>query len=284
MSTAVEPLTYHTKLSPLKSGSIEPLVTFAPTKPMDVQPSLIALRGQVSIVSIYPAALHRRIRHNGLTDYHILAAPRGSYSKLVVYDTQEWMNRVSESTGKPEWLPAPIPALLVAQSLVQAWARNTLGNKSGFAPGVGIIAGDIPTQEELSSLREGQTNLFQWYILDGSAKHHRGEHTEITDIHRLAAREMLDKGAERLPWFPKIDFAEVKDCLACGKQIETRAKVCPDCSTNLVDWYLKYSLDPSTYPLPNGDPIIAAFIRQISPAKQAMETKEVNAKSKPSTV
>lgn len=272
-----------TTLSPLAGRSVEPIVTFAPTKPLDVQPGLIALRGHVCLVSIYPAPLHRRIRHNGLTDYHMEAAPRGSYSKLVVYDTQEWMNRVSESTGKPEWIPAPIPAIEVAKSLVQAWARNTLGNKSGFAPGVGIIAGDEPTPEELGSLRSTQTNLFQWYILDGSSKHHAGQHTEITDIHRLAARELLDRGAERLPWFPKIDFAEVKDCLACGKQIEARAKVCPDCSTNLVDWYIKYSLDPDTYPLPNGDPIIAAFIRQISPAKQ--EVKETNVKStKPSPV
>ncbi len=263
-----------TTLSPLSSLSVEPIITYAPTKPLDVLPTNIAMRGQAVIISLYPAALHRRIRHGRMTDYFMAAAPRGSYAKLVVYDTQEWMNRVSESTGKPDWIPAPIPAIEVARSLVQAWARNTLGNKSGFAPGVCIIEGEVPTDKELAELRSSQTNLFQWYILDGSAKHQRGEHTEITDVHRLAARELLDKGAERLPWFPRIVFAEVKDCLACGKQIESRAKVCPDCSTNLVDWYVKYNLDATTYPLPNGDPVIAAFINMISTAKTNHSHKE----------
>ncbi len=254
---------YQTTLSPLTGNSVEPIVAHASTRPVDVLPSVMTGRGHRVLISIYPAELRRRIRHNGITDYVMPAAPRGSYAKLVVYDTQEWLNRVSEDTGKPDWIPAPIPATVVADSLVQLWAMHTLGNKSGFAPGVMVIKGEEPTKDELAALRSSQTNLFQWYILDGNAKHQRGEHTEITDTHRLAARELLDKGAERLPWFPKIAFAEVKDCLACGRQIEARAKVCPDCSTNLVNWYLDYGMDAATYPLPQGDPVIAAFIASL---------------------
>jgi hypothetical protein len=160
--------------------------------------------------------------------------------------------------------------MVVAVSLKELWGSHTLNNKSGFAPGVDIIRGDTPTLEELSALRESQTAMFQWMILDANGKHLRGESTEITNLHRAAAKELLDKGAERLPWYPKIEYAAVKDCLACGKQIESRAKVCSECKINLVDWYLKYELDPT------GDPVIAEFIYMLEQNKAQRKDKSKN--------
>lgn len=239
-----------------------PIKTHAPTKPVEVLPALQQVsRGYVTICSIYPTALHKRVRHNGATNYRIEAAPRGSYATLAVYDTQEVIARIDPTDGTKAYLPMPIPARVVAEDLVHSWADDTLGKRSGYSPGIAIIKGDEPTAEELQSLRDGQTALFQWYVMDANGKHIKGEGKEITDIHRLAAKELLDKGAERLPWFPKVDFALVKDCLACGKQIEARAKVCPDCGTNLVDWYIKYNLDPKD------DPAISEFMAKMGKPK-----------------
>ncbi len=234
---------------------LEPIVTHASTRPMDVLPEIRqTLRGHRSICSIYPAPFRKQVRHNGITVYSMPGAPRGSYSTLRVYDTQEWCSRPDPTDGRQHWLPMPIPAQIVAEDLVNSWAGDTLGKRSGYSPGVMIIAGDKPTPEELAMLRKQQSALFHWYITDAMGKYLRGQANEITDVHRLAAKEMLDKGADRLPWYPTMDFADVKSCIVCAKQIESKALKCGFCSTNLVDWYLQYGLDVEE------DPAVAAFL------------------------
>lgn len=240
---------------------LEPIVTHATTRPMDVLPEVRqTLRGYRSICSIYPAPFRKQVRHNGITVYKMPAAPRGSYATLRVYDTQEWCSRPDPTDGKQHWLPMPIPAQVVADDLVNTWAGDTLGKRSGYSPGVMVIQGDKPTPEELDHLRTQQSALFDWYIKDGHSKHTRGQTNEITDVHRLAAREMLDKGADRLPWYPTVHFTEVKDCIACGQQIESKSKVCDKCGTNLIDWYIKYKIDPAD------DPVIRDFMAKIRTA------------------
>ncbi len=249
-------------LDPADTSFIDSRITHAPTRPVDVTPQARQTwRGHVSIVSIYPGNLHKRVRHNGITIYQLPAAPRGSYSLLRVYDTQEWLSRPDPANGKLSWMPMPISAQVVADDLVATWANDTLGKRSGFSPGIGIIAGDDPTDKELADLRFSQSALFDWYIKDAHGKHTRGQTTEITDVHRLAAREMLDKGAERLAWFPTTIFAAVKECIACGQQIDAKSKVCDKCGTNLIDWYKKYNLST------DDDPVIAAFVNKINGAK-----------------
>lgn len=233
----------------------EPVVSHASTRPLDVLPEIRQVaRNGFTICSIYPAPLSKRVRHNGITVYDMKAAPRGSYSTLTVYDTQEWCSRPDPTNGSQHWMPMPIPALVVAQDLVATWAGDTLGKKSGFAPGIGLIAGTKPTPQELAALRSQQSSLFNWYITDAMGKHLRGQGNEITDVHRLAAKEMLDKGAERLPWYPPMDFAAVKNCIACGKQINENALRCDHCTTILPDWYEKYQMDTT------GDSAVADFM------------------------
>ncbi|HXC05793.1 MAG TPA: hypothetical protein VNZ86_13620 [Bacteroidia bacterium] len=254
------------------TSTLEPimgsLIEDAPTKEFQDHTRAMMGRGYVTIVSIYPGLLEYRSRHYGLPVYTLKPPPRGGYSGLRVYDTEEWMNRPDPTDGKPTWLPGPIPARVVANALVQIWARSSLGNKSGFAPGVGIIEGDEPTTTELKALRDMQNKLFNWYILDANGKHLKGEATEINEIHRMAAKEMLDKGAEKLPWYPTVAFTEVKDCIACGKQIETRALVCPECKTDLPARYLQYNLDTAA------DPMVAAFIAKMNFGKGHSKGKD----------
>ena len=259
----------------MSTAVVEPIVTHAPTRPVEVQPHLQQVsRGHVSIISIWPAKLMATRRHNGITQYEMAAAPRGSYSKLVVYDTQAWQINVDESASMSNrktvqtLAPMPIPAIVVAQDLVNWWAGDTLGARSGFRPGIGMIAGEDPTPEELKSLRDTQNALFNWFITDAMGKHLQGLGIEISDTHRLAAKEMLDKGAERLPWYPVVDFAAVKDCPACGKQINQNALRCEHCTTMLPQFYMDFGITPEN------DTAVADFIARIkvSKEKQAQET------------
>lgn len=247
----------------------EPIVTFAPTRPVEVQPHLQQVsRGYVSIVSIWPAKLKATRRHNGITSYEMAAAPRGSYSKLVVYDTQSWIVGVDESASLSNrktvqtLTPMPIPAAVVAQDLVNWWGGDTLGARSGFKPGIGMIAGDDPTPSELAALQTSQEALFNWFITDAMGKHMQGLGVEISDTHRMAAKYMLDRGAERLPWFPTVEFAAVKDCVACGKQIHQNALRCEHCTTMLPQFYMEYGITPEN------DPAVSDFIARIKAGKE----------------
>jgi hypothetical protein len=246
----------------MSTAVLGPVITHAPTRPVEVQPHLQQVtRGHCTIVSIWPAPLRTKRNHNGITWYPMPAAPRGSYASLTVYDTQQWINRPREDRMQGELEAKPIPARVVAECLVATWSGDTLGARSGFKPGIGIIAGDEPTAEELAALRSGQSSLFNWLITDAMGKHMSGEGVLISDMHRMAAKEMLDKGAERLPWYPTTDFAAVKNCIACGKQINENAIRCEHCTTMLPDFYLQYGIDPV------GDSAVRSFIERIQAAK-----------------
>lgn len=243
--------------------SVAPIVSHAPTKPTEVLPEIRQVnRGYCTICSIYPADLRKRVRHNGITIYEMKAAPRGSYSTLRVYDTQEWCSRPDPTDGKQHWMPMPIPAHVVAVDLVNTWAGDSLaaGKVSGLMAGIGIIAGDAPTVDEMDQLRKQQSALFNWFITDGMARHLKGQGNEITNIHRIAAKEMLDRGAERLPWYPVVDFAEVKDCIACGKQINKNAIRCQHCTTMLPQFYIEYGLSPED------DEAVSEFMAKVKKA------------------
>lgn len=245
-----------------------PVVGYAPTRPVDVVPHLqqVARMGR-TICSIWPAAQRAQRKHNGLTDYTLAAAPRGSYATLTVYDTQQWINIPNERSYRGNIEPRPIPAQIVAEDLVATWGKDTVGAKSGFKPGIGIIAGEVPTVEELASLRAGQSNLFNWLIKDAMDKHNGGEGINISDMHRMAAKEMLDKGANSLVWFPVVDFSAVKDCIACARQIQATAIRCEHCTTMLPEFYDKYGLDL------NADPAVKAFMDRIKAGALAKSSK-----------
>lgn len=244
------------------STAVSPIVSHAPTKPVDVMPHLQQVsRQSCTICSIWPQPRFGRRKHNGITYYHLPAAPRGSYATLTVYDTQQWINMPNERSYQGSIEPRPLQARVVANCLVSEWGGDTIGARSGFKPGIFIIAGDVPTAEELAVARASQSNLFNWLITDGNGKHMSGEGVNISDMHRMAAKHQLDRGADRLPWFHVYDFAEVKDCVACGRQIIAKAIRCEHCTTMLPDFYESYGLDVAA------DPAVADFVKRVGTPK-----------------
>lgn len=217
---------------------------------------------------------------SGFKMYTMDAAPRDGYSKLVIEDAIQWirdMSSVGDDNQQGSMAPAPVSAAIRADNLVTFWTSNTLGAKSGYAPGIGVFngfEGSVEFKDFLATLRTSQEAFFRWLVQDASDKHTKGEAHNISDLHRQAAKWLLDKGAERLPWYPKIEFADVKNCVACDAQIAAKAKKCQECSTDLVDYYTTKFMDPS------GDPVIAAEIARIKEHrdKAAKVTPPIQAK------
>ncbi len=245
----------------------QPVVSYAPTRPLDVMPEVQqnARRG-LSIVSIWPAELRAKRRQNGQVEYVIPAAPRGSYSKLVVFDTQQWIRRVFDAPGneaREEILPAPLTAQQVAEDLVHTWAGDTLGARSGHRPGIKWILTEDPTPADMAELRTTQEALFNFFIVSANGFHLQGKGVEITDIHRMSAKYMLDKGAERLPWYMIQEFSDMKACPKCAQQIGALVLGCQHCGLDLPEWYEKWGIEPV------GDKAVANFLETIRHARKA---------------
>ncbi len=249
--------------------SLEPIITHAPTRPLDVLPTAYENnRKGVAVVSVYPGDLRKQCRHNGTTTYEIPKPPRGQYSQLFVYDTQQWVRMASEQGPRyDQWVPGPIPARIVAESLVQEWAGNIIRpRKCTSTIGVGIIKDDSPTVEELTRLHAGQNNMFNAFIQEANSFYIAGKALDITDIHRTSAFYLLDQGAENLAWYPKIDFSEVKVCIACGNKIKALALRCQHCTTFLPQIYMDYGL------VAVEDKAVAEFLSKVKMPKKPVPT------------
>lgn len=239
---------------------VQPIISHAVTRPHVMPETHQASTKGVTLVSVFPGDLRKQCRHNGTIEYVLRAAPRGSYSALTVYDTQQWIRFASESGPRyDQWGPGPIPAQIVAQDLVLSWAASFLKPKNGKTTiGVGIIAGDTPTSGELAKFNSDQDSLFNAFIMEANSLHIAGKGVDITDIHRMAAKYMLDEGASQLPWFPVVLFMEVKQCLSCAKKININALRCEHCHEFLPDLYMKYGM------VAEGDRAVADFMAKIN--------------------
>ncbi len=238
---------------------VQPIISHAITRPHVTPETHQASTKGVTIVSVYPGEMRKQCRHNGTIEYVLPAAPRGAHSQLTVYDTQQWIRFASESGPRyDQWGPGPIPAQIVAQDLVLTWAASFLKPKNAKSTiGIGIISGDKPTMVELGLLMDGQDSLFNAFIMEANSLHIAGKGVDITDIHRTAAKYMLDEGAAQLPWYPVVMFMEVKQCLSCSKKINANALRCEHCHEFLPDLYMKYGL------MAEGDKAVADFMAKV---------------------
>lgn len=241
-----------------------PVINFAATQP--IAPT-VNRRSEIRICSVYPVTKTAERKHSHIiqrpdksyglaltTNYVLEGAPRDSYSLLACFDAFYAQTSFSPDGPRENSItPANIPVEVVATDLFNTWASHTIAAKEGHGPGIGIIAGEFPTAEELTFLREKQRAFFEWLVQDGNDKFLRGESKNITNIHRQAAHWLLGEAAQQLPWYPKMEQRQVKDCPRCAKQILAAALGCEYCSLDFIEWYEKHThLTP--------DPAVAQFI------------------------
>lgn len=247
----------------------------------------------VTVLSIFPVAMGKMCIHNGFITYAHPVAPRNSilcrsynpdrltttsrvpegtpdytdedrkcevnagYTLIRVCDTFVWTRDFTQDNEM--YIPHPVPARAVAQDLVSAFAGDALKGDGGSGPGVAIIEGDEPTNEELLRVRDSQTRYFRTLVNDGHTLYSKGQIKDISDLHRAAAKWL---GANNLPWLPKIEQVSVKKCAACGNEIRAEALRCQECNVDLPDFYRKYQIEVD----PLLDPAVFALLARV-PAK-----------------
>lgn len=184
--------------------------------------------GPRTIISVYPLPLELSLMHEGTKIYRIDAAPKDGYSKLVVLDTFATCKNFSSGA----LYPAPVPASVVADNLIQAWTKGRVGTSqdSQLGPGILICAGPEPTEAEVASAKELQTAYFRKLVNDADASFSKEGSLNISDDHRMAAEWM---GTKDRKWAQPITPAETKRCPACAEEIKAAALICRFCNTNI---------------------------------------------------
>ncbi len=120
----------------------------------------------------------------------------------------------------------PVSCTQIAENLEQTWGGNFIGLPDGAGPGIKIIAGTIPTQDELERLMEMQGRYYEFRLSQGDQLASENQWKEITREMRDAAAYL---GKERV-W---ASGARTEDCPACGMQIPMGRAICHHCHTRL---------------------------------------------------
>lgn len=199
----------------------------------------------------------------GLSFYKMPAAPRTGYVCMDVY-TGITIRRVPDPEDNGQWIQAAstIEPEIIAGDLINKWAKSTLKADEMIGPGIGIIAGDVPTERELEGLRLGRQEPWCQAMVNAASDYAmKGEHGQINELHRGCARWLLGDSADGLPWMHKKVYDRVKNCRGCGKQIMAAALRCEHCTMDLVKFYKDYKLDVAA------DPAVAQFMAEIAAAQ-----------------
>ena len=223
-----------------------------------------------TIVSIYPIRCEKEMNSfRGFKRYILEAAPRGGWTTLEVGTSGQWvkdMSTVDQDNPTPGMRAVETPAFDEASELVRHWTSNTAGRGR---PGIGLLPYGVnpPAPGEqaspefarfLAELNAVQTEYAQWYVKDANDKKVKGEMKNIMDsTHRAMGRWLYGSGAEKFEWYGKTVYMETKQCFACSREIMAAALVCEHCSTNFIDWHLKYGTEPEN------DPAVAAALANV---------------------
>jgi hypothetical protein len=185
-------------------------------------------RGYKVIVSVYPAAPPPIERpFDGWTQFTLPACPKGTAPQIFkVADAVQFTTDEMDRTKIRENL---IFAEQVAQDLLDHWARTPMGGPPGSGPGIGLIAGDAPTEAELQVLLARQQAMFEWLYHEGMRMAQAEEWRGINRHHRMAAEWL---GLEE-PWARDPRKKGNQPCPACTVPISTDAFICPNCHTVL---------------------------------------------------
>lgn len=197
------------------------------------------VHGKRTIVSIYPKTMSAWREFGptvigGRTKY-VIEAPKnkGEYTKLDVFDAfQRVVDPMQSQPDRPAWMPFPENALAICKCLLKQWVDDVNGTSADLRPGIMIIEGEDPTEEELSFLRANQQRYFEVMVQRAQGHAERNEDNMITDIHRLAARATgyRPSGGER-NWVADIGTNQRKECTSCFTMIDARSRVCANCKS-----------------------------------------------------
>lgn len=224
---------------------------------------------QKTMVSVHFNACHNRPHHSGRRMYTLEAAPRDSYTKIVLYDSQQMYPDLSDAMAPPEnraILPMPVTVESIVAALKSLWTTGGVGAMGMFPPGIDVIEGDEPTAAELTRLRATQERLCRALVEEGDAiKAGNGPKGHRIGITHRKALEWL--GSEKRDWFKPIEQGVMKKSAVSGNQIPMEAQY--DGTVDLLEHYVKYGFDPLEY----GDTFVADMFKKKPEMKRAIERR-----------
>lgn len=216
------------------------------------------------ILSVCPLPRFKNIPiGNCIFPFQIPAQKRGQYHILEVQDTYTRIRTgFQEDTDTGVHLaPAPIPAIVLANSLVTEWNMSlaNVGTLGLIILPKHVQEGSGEFMEIIRTLTGQVREVAEWAIRQANDMFGKNKSEFITNgFHRaLAVWLMGEEGARAIPWYNAQAINELKACIACSRSINATAKVCEHCGTDLVKYFIEYNLDDSA------DPIVAAMSKRV---------------------
>lgn len=161
-------------------------------------------------------------------------------------------------TEAHEYRLVDIDAKVEAESLVELW-RQQIGVGAGGHPGVGIIAGKRPTEDEIQYLR-GAHEIWCRELI-GQADEFWADpqrRRNVTTTHRDAAAFLGIVHSTEHPWVSQATANSSKQCLACRERIDMQALVCSKCGRDLIAFAVEHDIEAAI--IRSVDPIIAPLV------------------------
>lgn len=179
--------------------------------------------GKVYILSVYPQRLVATRPFNGYTEYVL---PEAVGDEVAVCEVGNAFQRTYVGDGN--WTETPVFADEIARDLLTEFASGMIGQDSGYGPGVWLQVTSVPEPEKVAQYKATQENFFQHLVRQADSLFHAGKASQITDLHRAAAKWLK---ATDYPWMQKLQQKATKECVACYSQIDARASICPVCTS-----------------------------------------------------
>jgi len=180
------------------------------------------------IASVYPdSPLPIDRPFDGWHTFKIDACPKGTAPQLLeVFDCFQIEPDFLQRNNKHEVL---IFHEQVIGDLLKHWAATPMGAPAGCGPGIGVIAGPEPTEEEIAGLIERQTVMFTWQYHEGQRMAQQHDWRGIDRHVRLAAAWL---GMDEI-WARDLHKSDVEPCPACHAPISKGVYICIACGTVL---------------------------------------------------
>lgn len=205
---------------------------------------------RVTLCSISPIGfrathkhLHAIVREDGereirnMREYVMPPVAKGKYELLTITDAFQ-RTLLPGAASATNTTPAPMNAIDIAQGLVGEWVLNGIDSNPTACLGLGILAGDEPTPQELTELNRIQTAYFEHLVSRAQQEYMAGNGSNyITQIHRLAA-DYLGR-ASILEWCGAVTTDDMVPCIACGQMMNgavTMHSGKDACGQNLLEY------------------------------------------------
>jgi hypothetical protein len=215
-------------------------------------------RGSKYILSIVPWRLESPVffHGGGRKVYELPATEKGQYHVLRIDNTFTKIMDLTQDADEisqrgHDYTARPIAAQHVVDDLIQHFAGDHPANASGGRIGVMQIAGPIPTKQELDSARDNQLKFFRnlvaqadAYYIDPQRRH------RIQAEHHRALIYLDAEDPKRHPWFVDIGPENSINCPACHSATPSQAYICPQCRTDMADYYLRRGIEVNAAVMP----------------------------------